>query len=61
MAQGIVICAMPLGLLLMSTLVDESYMAPMFNTALGWMMLAGIFTLDGVGLWMMFKLVKVDV
>jgi tight adherence protein B len=61
MAQGIVICAMPLGLLLMFTLVDESYMAPMFNTALGWMMLAGIFILDGVGLWMMFKLVKVDV
>jgi Flp pilus assembly protein TadB len=52
---------MPLGLLLMFTLVDESYMAPMFGTALGWAILAGIFILDGVGLWMMFKLVKVDV
>jgi tight adherence protein B len=61
MAQGILICAMPPGLMLMFTLVDQTYMAPMFGTALGWAMMAGIFILDGLGLWMMFKLVKVDV
>lgn len=61
MAQGILICLMPPGLMLMFSLVDANYMAPMFNTFIGWMMLAGVFVLDGVGLWMMFKLVKVDV
>jgi tight adherence protein B len=61
MAQGILICAMPPGLMLMFSLVDQSYMAPMFGTPLGWAMMAGIFILDGLGLWMMFKLVKVDV
>ena len=61
MAQGILICAMPPGLMLMFSLVDQTYMAPMFGTPLGWAMMAGIFILDGLGLWMMFKLVKVDV
>jgi tight adherence protein B len=61
MAQGILICLMPPGLMLMFSLVDQSYMAPMFNTLLGWAMLATVFILDGVGLWMMFKLVKVEV
>jgi Flp pilus assembly protein TadB len=41
--------------------MSADYMAPMFNTTMGWAMLAVVFVLDGAGLWMMFKLVKVDV
>jgi tight adherence protein B len=61
MAQGVLICLMPPGLMLMFSLVDPTYMAPMFNTVMGWAMLAVVFILDGLGLWMMFKLVRVDV
>jgi Flp pilus assembly protein TadB len=33
----------------------------MFNTPIGWAMLSVVFLLDAVGLYMMFKLVQVDV
>jgi len=61
MAQGILICLMPPGLILLFSLMDENYMKPMFGTPIGWAMLATVFLLDAVGLFMMFKLVQVDV
>jgi len=61
MAQGVLICMMPPGLILLFSLMDENYMKPMFNTPIGWAMLAVVFLLDAVGLYMMFKLVQVDV
>jgi tight adherence protein B len=61
MAQGVLICLMPPGLILLFSLMDENYMKPMFNTPIGWAMLAVVFLLDAVGLYMMFKLVQVDV
>jgi tight adherence protein B len=61
MAQGVLICMMPPGLILLFSLMDENYMKPMFNTPIGWAMLATVFLLDAVGLYMMFKLVQVDV
>jgi tight adherence protein B len=61
MAQGVLICAMPPGMMLLFSIMDESYMHPMFNTPIGWAMLSVVFLLDAVGLFMMFKLVQVDV
>ncbi len=61
MAQGILICLMPPGLILLFSLMDENYMKPMFGTPIGWAMLSVVFLLDAVGLFMMFKLVQVDV
>ena len=61
MAQGVLICMMPPGLILLFSLMDENYMKPMFNTPIGWAMLSVVFLLDAVGLYMMFKLVQVDV
>ncbi len=61
MAQGVLICMMPPGLILLFSLMDENYMKPMFNTPIGWAMLTVVFLLDAVGLYMMYKLVQVDV
>ena len=61
MAQGVLICMMPPGLILLFSLMDENYMKPMFGTPIGWAMLSVVFLLDAVGLYMMFKLVQVDV
>jgi tight adherence protein B len=61
MTQGVVVCVMPLLLILVFTFIDPTYMRPFFTTPLGWMMMLLVFTLDGLGLWLMLKLVKVDV
>jgi tight adherence protein B len=61
MAQGVLICCMPPGMMVLFSVMDESYMKPMFNTPIGWAMLTVVFLLDAVGLFMMFKLVQVDV
>jgi tight adherence protein B len=61
MAQGVLICMMPPGLILLFSLMDENYMKPMFGTPIGWAMLSVVFLLDAVGLYLMFKLVQVDV
>lgn len=61
MTQGVVMCLMPIVLMLMFTALDPAYMRPFFTTPLGWMMMFGVFALDGAGLWLMFKLVKVQV
>lgn len=61
MTQGIVVCLMPIVMMLLFSFIDPLYMRPFFTTPLGWMMMAVIFALDGAGLWLMLKLVKVDV
>jgi tight adherence protein B len=61
MSQGILICLMPPAMMLLFSILDASYMRPFFTTALGWMMMTAMFVLDGMGLWLMFHLVKVDV
>jgi tight adherence protein B len=61
MTQGIVVCLMPIGLMLVFSFIDPTYMRPFFTTPLGWMMMILVFVLDGLGLWLMFKLVKVEV
>lgn len=61
MSQGVLICAFPIVMMVMFTFIDPNYMRPFFHSPLGWLMLVAVFALDGAGLWLMFKLVKVDV
>jgi len=61
MSQGILICLFPIVMMLLFTFIDPNYMRPFFHSALGLLMLVAVFILDGAGLYMMFKLVKVDV
>lgn len=61
MTQGFIMCLMPPGMLFMFSIIDPTYTAPLFNTVLGWFALAIVALLDLMGLWLMFKLVKVDV
>jgi tight adherence protein B len=60
-SQGVIICSMPFALLLLFGFIDEHYLDPFFNTPLGWVMLAAVFILDGVGMWAILKVVKVEV
>jgi tight adherence protein B len=61
MTQGVVVCLMPVALMLLFSLIDPTYMRPFFTTPLGWMIMIIVFILDGIGLSLMVKLVKVDV
>jgi tight adherence protein B len=61
MTQGMVACAMPIFMMLMFSVIDPEFMTPFFSTPLGWMMLMLVFILDAMGMWLMFKLVKVNV
>jgi tight adherence protein B len=61
MAQGVLVGAMPIGMLLIFSFVDASFIRPLFTTLLGWLMLTVVFVLDAAGIWLMFKLVKVQV
>ena len=48
-------------LLFLFSIIDPTYTAPLFGTVLGWFALALIAVLDLMGLWLMFKLVKIEV
>lgn len=61
MSQGVLVCMMPPAMLLIFSIIDVNYVRPFFTTALGWMMLIVAIVFDALGLWLMFKLVKVDV
>jgi tight adherence protein B len=61
MTQGILMCCMPLFMMLMFTFISPDYMAPLFDSVLGWIALTFILLLDLTGLFLMFKLVKVEV
>ena len=61
MSQGVLVCLMPIAMMVIFSMIDQNYMRPFFTTPLGWMMLLVVFALDGIGLWLMFKLVKVNV
>ncbi len=61
MTQGFIMCLMPPGMLLLFTMIDPTYTAPLFNTILGWFVLAVVAALDGLGFFLMIKLVQVDV
>ena len=61
MSQGVLVCVMPVAMMLLFSLIDAGYMRPFFTTPIGLMMLILVFVLDGMGLWLMLRLVKVNV
>jgi tight adherence protein B len=61
MTQGFIMCMMPPGMLLLFTFIDPTYTAPLFNTLLGWLVLAVVAGLDALGFFLMMKIVQVDV
>jgi tight adherence protein B len=61
MTQGFIMCLMPPGMLLLFTFIDPTYTAPLFNTLLGWLVLAVVAGLDALGFFLMMKIVQVDV
>jgi tight adherence protein B len=61
MTQGVVMCLMPIVLMVLFSTLDATYMRPFFTHPIGWLLLILIFVLDGLGMWLMVKLVKVDV
>jgi tight adherence protein B len=61
MAQGVLVSLMPMALLLIFSFIDASYIRPFFTTPIGLSMLLVVIVLEGLGLWMMFKLVQVEV
>ncbi|HTU99278.1 MAG TPA: type II secretion system F family protein [Luteitalea sp.] len=61
MTQGFIMCMMPVGMLLLFSMIDPTYTAPLFNTVIGWLVLATVAALDLMGFWMMMKIVQVDV
>jgi tight adherence protein B len=61
MSQGVLICLFPIVMMLLFTFIDPNYMRPFFHSPLGWAMLVAVFVLDGAGMWLMFKLVRVAV
>ena len=61
MSQGVLVCLMPVAMMLLFSVIDAGYMRPFFTTPIGLMMLTLVLVLDGMGLWLMLKLVKVNV
>jgi tight adherence protein B len=61
MSQGVLVCLMPIAMMLLFSFIDVGYMRPFFTTPIGLMMLTLVFVLDGMGMWLMLKLVKVKV
>lgn len=61
MTQGVVTFLMPILFLVLFTLVDREYTRPLFVTPLGWIMLITVFLLESIGLFLMFRLVKIKV
>jgi tight adherence protein B len=59
--QGTIITIIPFVLLVMLYMIDPNYIAPLFNTTLGLMMLLGMLTLQIIGGLMIRKIVKIKV
>lgn len=59
--QGLFVMAIPpvMGVYFYQT--DPDFMAPMFNTALGWVIIAAILALEAVGFFVIMKIIKIDV
>ncbi|MEW5982523.1 MAG: type II secretion system F family protein [Acidobacteriota bacterium] len=59
--QGVGLCAMPFVMALVFYVMDPEYMGPMLTTGLGWLMWGAVIILDALGMWMILKIVKIDV
>lgn len=59
--QGLAMCAMPFVMGALFFFMDPEYMRPMLTTGIGWALWVAVFVLDGLGMWMIMKVVKIDV
>lgn len=59
--QGVFVMAIPpiLGVVFYQT--DPEFMAPLFSTPIGWLIVFGIFLLEAVGFFVIMAIVKIDV
>jgi tight adherence protein B len=59
--QGYVVMGIPPALGIVFYLTDPDFMSPMFTTPLGWVLIMLIICLEGLGLFMINKIMKVDI
>ena len=59
--QGLAMCCMPFVMGGIFYILDPDYMRLMMTTAIGWALWVLVFILDGIGLYVMLKVVKIDV
>jgi len=59
--QGYVVMAIPAGLGVTFYITDPDFMTPLFTTPLGWAMIFAIVVLEGFGLFLINKIMKVDI
>ena len=61
MTQGVMMCGVPPVLILAFFFLDPTLVAPLFNSVLGILMLMIIAGMDAMGIWMILKVVRIDV
>ena len=59
--QGIIISLLPLGVAIALNLINPKLMEPMFTTFFGWLMIAGVLGLEALGMFVIFKIVSIEV
>ena len=59
--QGLSMCAMPFILGAIFYVMDPGYMHFMLTSAIGWALWVAVFILDALGMWMIVKIVRIDV
>ena len=59
--QGYAMCAMPFIMAAMFFVIEPDYMRPMLTTGLGWAMWVAVIVLDVLGMWLVMRIVKIDV
>ncbi len=61
MTQGVMMCGVPPVLIVTFFFLDPTLVEPLFNSILGILMLMIIAGMDAMGMWMILKVVKIDV
>lgn len=59
--QGIIMTCIPFALLAVFALIDPGYIAPLFNTIMGWVALFMVVTLQAIGGYMIKKIITIKV
>ena len=59
--QAVVMCLLPVALMLVLNKLDPEAMHHLWHSYMGWAVLALIFFLEGLGVWMISKIVAIDV
>lgn len=59
--QAVVMCLLPIALMLILNRLDPEAMHHLWHSYIGWAVLALIFFLEAVGVWMISKIVAIDV